>query len=555
MSLHSLTRRRLMGAASLMAGASWRSIAAQTPEATPNAVQRRDDAVSGTFPLAAEQQTLRVLVPSNPRVTRFADNANLFSQWYQARTNVRIEWEVIEAEDASTVLRTRLLAGEMPDVLLGFDPQTVDLALFTGNNRLVDLARLVDEEPLELARVFSEVPGSRKVMTSRDGAVWSLPEVNLHRSAAYPFKLFVLQPWLDAVGLPMPRTTDEFRAMLIAFTDGDPNRSGVRDDIPLTGAIDTPGGAVENALLNAFVFNPGAPYIFARDGMVRASYLEPGWRDGILFLRDLVAQRLIDSNAFEQHGSDVRAKTNGDTAHVGVAPGVDWSSFIAWDPFDTGKRWAQYALMPALTGPSGVGYAAHNPHRAVTPGSMLVTTACPDPALAYRWANGLYDAETTLRNLHGPLDAGWRWASNGETGIDGERGVWARVARVPVEGEPDQGWAGTGPSYQSASLVGGEVAPSPEAAGLDLDVLSDRVLGVARQPDDWWLPPLEPTLDEAVTIATVEASLVPYVRDALVRWVTGEGSIDAEWDGFLAYLDNQGVQEYLEAYQQALDRA
>jgi putative aldouronate transport system substrate-binding protein len=47
--------------------------------------------------------------------------------------------------------------------------------------------------------------------------------------------------------------------------------------------------------------------------------------------------------------------------------------------------------------------------------------------------------------------------------------------------------------------------------------------------------------------------IMPYVREALIRWVTGEGDLDAEWQGFRNYLDSVGVNEYLAAYQAAYD--
>ena len=39
-------------------------------------------------------------------------------------------------------------------------------------------------------------------------------------------KLWIYQPWLDALGLEMPQTTDEFEQVLLAFKEQDPNGNG-----------------------------------------------------------------------------------------------------------------------------------------------------------------------------------------------------------------------------------------------------------------------------------------------------------------------------------------
>jgi putative aldouronate transport system substrate-binding protein len=493
------------------------------------------------------------MVPANGRVSDFAAAGNAFTAWYEQRTNVRIEWEVVETDDAPTVLRTRLLAGELPDMFLGFNAAPATIAPFTGSDRLVDLAPLVASDAPLFTEVAAAVPEARSVIADASDAIWSLPRVDQRVHLGYPRKLFIYRPWLETLGLQMPATTDEFRNVLIAFRDLDPNGNGRNDQISLSGSVSMAGGEPDVPIMNAFVFNPGAPYIYVQDGEVTASYVQEGWREGIAYLRDLFDQRLIDRDAFTQRGSDLRAKTGRSTPQVGVAAGIDWSVITSWNPADTSQRWAEYALMPALKGPSGQAYAPFNPNFAVTPGSLLVTTACADPALACRWADGLYDLETTLRSVEGPLDKAWRWAMDGEVGIDGKPAIWARMNAQQAEGEPAFGWAGSGPSYRSSKLVAGAVPQAPDPERTDLDILSDAVLGPARQPDDWWMPALYPTADQAVTIASAETMIMPYVRDALIRWVTGEGDVGGEWQGFRDYLDSVGVNEYLAAYQAAYD--
>ena len=45
-------------------------------------------------------------------------------------------------------------------------------------------------------------------------------------TASMSQKMFIYEPWLDALGLEMPTTTEEFYKVLVAFRDMDPNGNG-----------------------------------------------------------------------------------------------------------------------------------------------------------------------------------------------------------------------------------------------------------------------------------------------------------------------------------------
>ena len=50
-----------------------------------------------------------------------------------------------------------------------------------------------------------------------------------------PTNLFMIyQPWLDALNLEMPETTEELYNVLVAFKTQDPNGNGEADEIPMS---------------------------------------------------------------------------------------------------------------------------------------------------------------------------------------------------------------------------------------------------------------------------------------------------------------------------------
>ena len=535
------------------------SAIAQTPVASPSGEQidfnaLGDDQVNGTFPLSDEKITLQVLVPSNADVGSFEYEDNDFTRWYEDRTNVHVEWQVIPADEAESGLNVRLVGGDYAEVLMSFNLTPAIQQLYGGLGIFIPLNDYIDQHAVEFKRVVEQYPLSLSVITATDGNIYSLPYVNDCFHCAQDRKLFIYQPWLDAVGMEMPTTTDEFYNVLKAFKEQDPNGNGEADELPLSTCINSWNNELDLTIMNSFVFNPGEPYLFAQEGTVTASYMTDGWKEGAKYMAKLYAEGLIDPEAFTQTAEQLQAKTSGDgPTRVGAAVGGSWGVFVIWTPDDPTQRWAEYKLAPALEGPDGVQISAYNPYLPYATGNFIITDKCQNPEIAFKWADGLYDLETTMRNVQGLLDTSWRWANEGEVGTDGEQAIWAGIPREPVTAPRSEGWIQTGPSFRSSRVRFGEVLANPELRSTNLDVITEETLAAYRQPAEWWLPPMFFTDDQVTLVAEAQTTLIPFVKEAMASWVTGQSSVDDDWENYLAQLEDMGIQQYLDAYQTTYD--
>lgn len=557
-------RRFITGATAfgLSAAAATRLADLAAQEATPAAStggevdfnDLGDDHVSGTFPLSEEKVTLSVLIPSNGDVGSFEYEDNEFTRWYEDLTNVHVEWQIVPADEAQTGLNVRLAGGDYPEVLMSFNPTPAVQQLYGQLGVFLPLNDLIDQHAVEFARVVEQYPLSLDVITARDGNIYSLPYVNDCFHCAQDRKLFIYQPWLDVLGLEMPTTTDEFRDMLIAFRDGDPNGNGEADEFPFSTCINSWNNELDLTLMNSFVFNPGEPYLFNQDGTVTAAYMTDGWREGAKWLADLYAEGLIDPESFTQTADQLIAKTSGDGPNrVGAAVGGSWGVFVDWQPNDPTQRWAEFVLAPPFAGPEGVQISPYNPYLPYASGNFIITDRANDPELAFRWADGLYDLETTMRNVQGSLGQSWRWADEGELGIDGEQAIWAVIPGEPTQGPLSEGWIQTGPSFRSSRVRFGEKLADPSLRDTNLDVITEQVLAPYRQPAEMRLPPMFFNEDQVTLVAEAQATLVPFVKEQLAAWITGQSPVDDTWDDFLGQLEAMGVGAYLEAYQSTFD--
>lgn len=120
---------------------------AQTPGASPaaspvggrqvDALVLGNDQVNGTFPLSEDKVTFSVLVPSNADVGSFEDNE--FTRWFEALTNVHLEWQVIPADEADTGLNVRLASGDYPEILMSFNPDPAVQQLYGSQGVFLSL--------------------------------------------------------------------------------------------------------------------------------------------------------------------------------------------------------------------------------------------------------------------------------------------------------------------------------------------------------------------------------------------------------------------------------
>jgi putative aldouronate transport system substrate-binding protein len=500
----------------------------------------------GTFPLTAERKTLRVLVLGNPVVEDFATNA--FTQWYQERTNVEIEWEVVSPDGANAGLNVRLSSGDLPDAILNFTIDPAVLQLHGGQGTFVALEALIDDHGVYIDQVFEQYAVARDVITAADGHIYSMPAINDCYQCSMPQKLWIHQPWLDALGLDLPTTTEEYAAVLQAFRDNDPNGNGQADEVPLSSSTSVP---LDTFFMNSFTFDPGGKRLYLDGGTVIAAYTTEGWKQGILYLKDIFAKGLLSEEAFSQTQDQIKQLGMSSTAvRLGSAPGLFPGSFMTIENSLEAGRWTDYTSVSPLAGPDGTRQTARNPYTPFAVSSFVVTSACDDPALAVRWADGMYEIEATMRMCYGIPGENWRWATEGETGIDGEPAWWKRL--TTYGGVQNAHWNEQGPALRTEKLRHSEAVEGINLAQILYQQTREKYEQY-QQPAELWLPPLFFNPDQAETVATLGSTIEDLVNQTFAQAIIGEIDIEAQWDAYIEQLNGSGLQEFLKAHQEAYD--
>lgn len=505
----------------------------------------------GTYPLVQEKTTLKVMVRGNPLVENFETND--FTKWYEEKTNVHIEWEVVPEQSIQEKLNLVLASEDYPDVIMGLNISPAQQMIYGSQGAFLPLNDLIEKQGTNTKNMFQDNPEIQSAITALDGNIYALPEVNECYHCSMSQKMWIYEPWLKKLNLKMPETTDELYEVLKAFKEQDPNGNGMQDEIPLSISPKSWSSSIDAFLLNSFIYNPvyGSSYkhIFIKDDKLDVAFNKPEWREGLRYMNKLYAEGLLAPESFTQDDNQlIQIGENPDTVLLGASTGGHQGIFTQL--LGESGRWLEYKTVPPLKGPNGVRYAALD-STGMNPGAFVITKKAKHPELALRWADGLYEREHTLRSVYGRPDQEWREAKDGEVGINGEPAVWSELKSYGTV--QNIAWIQTGPSLRTNDFRLSAVAKGDD----DLEVVLYNETKDKYEPhkptDVSTVPPLFLTNEQASEVADLSKTINDYVDEMMARFVIGDADLDKDWDGYVQQLEAMNVARYLEIYQEAYD--
>jgi putative aldouronate transport system substrate-binding protein len=521
----------------------------------------------GELPIVTEPITIKILIGQTTRVASYDDD-NAFTSWVEEQTGINLEIEVAPAADMQAKLNVTLAGDDLPDVLAGMPFTAASLAQTGANGQLLPLNDLIAEYGFESKRMLEdERPFYMSLITSPDGNIYGLPDVNECFHCFASQKMYIYGPWLDALGIEEPTTTQEFKDMLIAFRDQDPNGNGIADEIPMSGSALTGWHtAIEEFLMNSFVFyqriDVGSDRLMLDDdGMVQASYTQDGYKEGLKYIADLYAEGLIDPNALIQDSDQLKIIGNheigveGGVNIVGAIPGGWFGQFTQVLYADEGGRADEWFIMGPLAnddGFSGIGYApwgiGGNAY-----GGWVISADSEYAEAAFRLGDFLYNVEATTRNVFGEMDVDWRWSNDDEVGLDGGPALYTNLSDFGDEGNTYQHWNQAAMTYRTADYRLAQADDGNQYVEVHLlEATRDKMIPTARDISQL-IPPLVFGVDESREIGDLKLGLDTYVDQMFVEFITGSVPIDDAWEEYLATLEGIGLPRYLEIYQVGYD--
>ena len=550
-------------AVAIMVGAPSLLLASGKQEATSGAGTGTIVTAPGTLPIVTKPVTLRYMIAQPPTLIDFSTNA--YTVWMEKQTGVHLEFEAVPTANTAEKRGIVLASGDYPDVFCGMQiTPAEELQYGMTDKRLLGLNALIEKYGVVTKQRFAEAPEMKQFATAMDGEIYSLPSYTTLEHVQVAQRLWINFAWLNKLGLKMPTTTEELYSVLKAFKTKDVNGNGKADEIPLMGvAGGNWHGLIDGFLTEPFIWYDGnsgtgsgalGQHMYSDKGTLKYIPIQPAYREALRYIHKLWSEGLVYSGSYTQTGDQARQLIeNPGTEIVGSCTTGNFHSVTTIG----GPRYRLYIYCPPIAGPDGKRNAHWDPYGGVRLGFFAISAKCKYPEVAIRWADYAYTDDASLRMRQGEKGVDWRDALPGEIGF---HGAPAKIARITQgAGNQNKHWDNQGLWWEPATVRINTTVPK------DLDLWSglgmQKFLNDSAQPylksvpdKSIIVPPLRYTTEENNKISVAATEVTSAFNQAKIKFITGELSLDTDWDKYIADLDKRGLREWLSMAQKAYDR-
>ena len=125
---------------------------------------------AGTFPIVDEMVTLTFFARKTQNIEDLRTNE--FTKYYEEKTNVHIEWELVPDNAVQEKKKLALASGDYPDVLFGVSVTPEEQLQYGADaGILIPLNDLIDKYGIEFKKMAAEVDYINPAVTSPDGNI------------------------------------------------------------------------------------------------------------------------------------------------------------------------------------------------------------------------------------------------------------------------------------------------------------------------------------------------------------------------------------------------
>jgi putative aldouronate transport system substrate-binding protein len=546
-------------------------------EAQGSAGPSRTVLEKGTLPLTAEDVTLSVYASGGigNSVSSFDYSQNSFTKRVADETGIKLEFTTSSGADAVERRNMLLSTGTYPDIMLG-NMSLDDLNYYAGQGIVIPLDGYGIMSYPNIKAAFDEFPSLKDVITGTDGKTYALPSLNECLHCVFQNgRIWYYMPWLRDKGRAAPVSLDEFAQTLRFFRDNDLNGNGKKDEIPLA------FGKKEIRNFISFIAQAYMPWVgsgeygvAAVNGQLTEQFRSGEFREALKYMAGLYKEGLIYPDSFNMSDEQMQSLAQAEPNVLGVL-GVPWKNAVTLQP---SPRWIDFFSLAPLKGPGGQQWGANGSQAgAIMWAHFIITDKCKDPELAV----ALYDyllgyPDVAMHGYIGAKGVAWDDPDPDGMGLDGKPAVYKLLTAYgsqPVNGSWDQTvlpmarsarWFYIGNQSKDADkaaqwLTSGD--PSLRQSLLEnIDFAEVMWYMTAQQhqryakPESMFIPPQALSDDDAARLSDINAVLNPYKDQAFVEFITGVRNIssDADWNAYLAELDQLGSKEVLSIRQKYL---
>ncbi len=450
------------------------------------------------------------------------------------QSGVHANFNQVKGGDWTTKVNLMLASGEYPEIImrggLNLEMYGVDQEI------LLPLDDYIDQYMPNYKALLDADPELAKGLRSSDGKMYQIGWI-IPQNISTDSHMFINKKWLDAAGLDIPTTLEEYETALRAFRDldvdgdGDPN-----NEIPLGGTlIDIQIGITNMLRLWGVVAN--AEYIGIDDnGKVYSWLTDESTRIGLEKIAQWYAEGLIDVECVSQDMNAFEAKVNACT----------YGTFWRWRMTSMGTTedvWSQYECMLPT---AAEGYTAKLPRLLELPGfgAALTYTAEKKGTVeaACRWLDTQFEWENMINSYNGMRGEFWDYAEDGMVDIwpmsDGTRSVPGQSSMYYCCGKD---------YFAKVKMPSHRIEKTNYCNWYEENgIIEKNSRNVLTNLCTY-------SVEESQQMDLLKAEINKYAKEAMSSFIT-KGVTDESWNTYLETLKSLKIDEYLAIRQAAYDR-
>lgn len=482
------------------------------------------------FPIVNEQITLTAYGSRDQNHAPWSEVMILND--YEKKTNIHMDYQEVPADGFAENKQLLFASNELPDVFVRADISRQEISDYGVNSgQLMILDDLIEKYAPNLSKLYEENPTLKQSVIASDGHMYTIPAIDLSATGKMGFKQWINQAWLDKLGLEIPTNLDEFKEVLTAFRDGDPNGNGIADEIPLgirdPDAVYTLGGSF------GLQHQLGDCYNVDENGQVHNWLCDDEFKEYLMYLNDLYSEGLLWQDYYKNDRAAWRSNLAGELYGAMYMPYSDVFLNCELD----------YEGYAPLVGPHGDQMWSDCNTGMTTLGAFALSSTCSNPEAAIRWVDYFYGEEGSMYFRYGIEGETYDLDGNGQPQfkdeiLNSEEGFMTALGKINLV-------PGGGFPVLITDETDGVVASAhtKEVSAILLDYLPEKIYA-------------KPTilLDDMDRLNAIEQDLNNYRAESVAKFILGEWGFD-KWEEYCSTMEQIGIRELDEIYQRALDAA
>lgn len=497
--------------------------------ATKNASPEQGGSLTSREPFAYPMQG----APKLKLMTEFPDmgmpNQGPIDEEYEKRTGIAIQ-HLGGVPIRDNKFRYLLASGNMPDIFMNNwlqYPGGPEKAIEQGY--ILPLNDVIKRYAPNFKRVLEENPEIDKMVKTDSGVYYAFPFIRSEVGRVYGGPI-VRKDWLDELELPIPTTIDEWYAMLKAFKE----KKGASAPLTLRTLFmgeRTAGFAGAFGVMGNF---------YVEDGKVTYGYLEPEYKDYLATMSKWYREGLIDQDfaVLDLETVDKKLTSGASGATIGWFSYIEKYNLAALSNGSAARYIA--APYPTLTEGAIPKFGQlDNAYAGTSSAAIKATTKHLEAAV--RWLDYGYSEEGSLLNTYG-IEGVTYTMENGQP-----------VYTDLVVANPD-GLSSDQVMLQYAHETNFPMIQRDSQMEWKFEETNQAIeVWKKTKHEDYLLPPITPTSEEANELSVLMDGIDEYVKDAELRIILGVDPPDA-YDEMVKQLKLLGIERVLEIKQAAYER-